>query len=82
LINCADFMAELGNYLEDDVAAELRARLEAHLAHCQTCHVVVDSARKTLRVITDSGSFDLPEAAAAPIAETIMRRLKGGMARS
>jgi hypothetical protein len=36
----------------------------------------VDSSRKTLRIVTDTGSFDLPEATFRPIAERIMARLK------
>ena len=76
MINCADFMAEIGNYLEGDVAEEVRLQLEHHLSHCQTCTVLVDSSRKTLRIVTDTGSFDLPEATFRPIAERIMARLK------
>ena len=76
MINCADFMAEIGNYLEGDVAEEVRLQLEHHLSHCQTCTVLVDSSRKTLRIVTDTGSFDLPEATFRPIAERIMARIK------
>jgi hypothetical protein len=76
LINCADFMAEIGNYLEGDVAEEVRLQLEHHLSHCQTCTVLVDSSRKTLRIVTDTGSFDLPEATFRPIAERIMSRIR------
>ena len=76
MINCADFMAEIGNYLEGDAAAEVRAQIEGHLAHCQTCQIVYDSARKTIKVLTDCGSFDLPEAASRPIAENVMARIR------
>jgi len=76
LINCADFMAEIGNYLEGDVAEEVRLQLEHHLSHCQTCTVLVDSIRKTVRIVTDTGSFDLPEATFRPIAERIMSRIR------
>jgi anti-sigma factor RsiW len=69
-------MAEIGNYLEGEVAAEVRLQLENHLAHCQTCHVVLDSARKTIKVVTESGSFDLPDAAAKAIAARIMARIR------
>ena len=71
-------MAEIGNYLEGDVADEVRQQLEHHLSHCQTCTVLVDSTRKTLKIVTDTGSFDLPEAAFRPIAEQIMNKIKGG----
>ena len=69
-------MAAIGDYLEGDVATEVRLQLEAHLSHCTTCQVVYDSARKTVRVLTDSGSFDLPEAAATPITKRIMARIR------
>jgi hypothetical protein len=69
-------MAEIGNYLEGDVAAEVRVQLEHHLSHCQTCTVLVDSSRKTLKIVTDAGSFDLPEATFRPIAERIMARIR------
>jgi predicted anti-sigma-YlaC factor YlaD len=76
VINCTDFMLEIGNYLEGDVAAEVRAQIEGHLAHCRTCQIVYDSARKTLNVLTDCGSFDLPDALAKPIAEKVMARIR------
>ena len=76
MISCADFMTEIGNYLDGDLAAEVRAQLEQHLAHCRTCTVLVDSTRKTLKVVTDSGSFDLPEQAFKPVGDKIMARLR------
>ena len=71
-------MAEIGNYLEGDVADEVRHQLEHHLSHCQTCTILVDSSRKTLKIVTDTGSFDLPQAAFRPIAERIMARIRSG----
>jgi len=76
LINCADFMAEIGNYLEGDVAADIRARIEGHLAHCQTCQIVYDSVRKTVKILTECGSFDLPETASKPMSENVMARIR------
>jgi len=77
VITCADFMAELGNYLDEGVADEVRMQLENHLAHCQTCQVIVDSTRKTVRIVTDSGCFDLPEAVLKPITAEIMAKIRG-----
>lgn len=76
MISCADFMAEIGNYLDGDVADEVRALLEQHLAHCQTCTVLVHSTRRTLKIVTDTGTFDLPETTFRPIAEKIMNRIR------
>jgi len=77
VITCADFIAELGNYMDENVADEVRIQLENHLAHCQTCQVIVDSTRKTVRIVTDSGSFDLPDAVLKPIAAEIMAKIRG-----
>ncbi len=76
MISCSDFMAEIGNYLDGEAAAEVRVQLEHHLSHCQTCTVLVDSTRKTLKIVTDTGSFDLPEMAFKPIAKKIMTQIR------
>jgi hypothetical protein len=69
-------MAEISNYLEGDVAEEVRQQLESHLSHCATCQVVVDSSRKTIQIVTDSGSFDLPRPVLEPIAKQIMAKIR------
>lgn len=76
MISCADFMEEIGNYLDGEVAGDVRSRLEAHLAHCKTCTVICDSARKTIQVVTDSGSFELSDTAFQPLADGIMERIR------
>jgi hypothetical protein len=75
MISCQDFITELGNLLEDDVASEIRGQLESHLAHCNTCQVLYDSSRKTLRIITESGSFEYPEPLAEPLVAKVMARI-------
>ena len=76
MISCDEFMAAFGDYLEGDLAAEVRHQLDSHLGHCRTCQVIYDSSRKTLKILTESGSFDLPEGAAKPIREKIMARIR------
>lgn len=76
-MNCADFMAEIGNYLDGETAAGVKATLEQHLAHCRTCTVVVDSARKTLRIVTEVESFELEDVALKPVQDRIMARIRG-----
>jgi hypothetical protein len=76
MITCSDFLAELGSFLDESVASEIRAQLENHLSHCETCQVIVDSTRKTVRIVTDSGSFDLPEAVVKPLTAQIMAKIR------
>jgi hypothetical protein len=78
MISCQDFISELGNLLDEDIASEIREQLRAHLAHCNTCQVLYDSTRKTLRIVTESGSFEFPEPIAEPLVSKVMDRIRGG----
>lgn len=73
---CQDVQAEISNYLDDDLSPDIRRTLEAHLATCRTCQILIDSMRKTLRIVTDSGSFELPLERAAPLVERIIARVR------
>ena len=78
MISCQDFITELGNLLDEDVASEIREQLQAHLAHCNTCQVLYDSTRKTLRIVTESGAFEYPEPIAEPLVSKVMDRIRSG----
>ena len=78
MISCRDFISELSNLLDEDVATEIRVQLEAHLAHCNTCQVLYDSTRKTLHIVTESGSFEYPEPIAEPLVTKVMDRIRSG----
>lgn len=78
MISCKDFITELGNLLDEDVASDIRERLEAHLAHCNTCQVLFDSTRKTLQIVTESGSFEYAEPIAEPLVAKVMDRIRSG----
>jgi len=60
LLTCEEFRSELSNLVDDEAAQSLRARLDSHLAECRTCQILYDSTRKTLTILTDAGSFELP----------------------
>lgn len=76
MISCQDFISELGDLLDDDIASEIREQLEGHLAHCNTCQVLYDSTRKTLRIVTESGSFEYPEPMVEPLVTKVMDRIR------
>jgi len=79
--SCDQVMAELANFLDDQVAAEIRRELGIHLAHCRTCQALYDSARKTLTIVTESRSFELPEGISSRILEKIMSKVRGARRR-
>ncbi len=76
MITCDEFLAEFGDYLENRVSPEVRQQLELHLSQCRTCHVIYDSTRKTLKIVTESSSFELPANISEPIIGRIMAKLR------
>jgi len=51
---------EISNYLEGEVDAETRARMEAHFKVCAHCTAVLDGTRNVLRLIGDGKVFEVP----------------------
>ena len=76
MITCEEFLAEFGDYLEDQALPEVRKELELHLSQCRACQVLYDSTRKTIRIVTDSSSFDLPRSVSDPIIGSVMEKLR------
>jgi hypothetical protein len=76
MISCADFLAELGDYIDDSASIDLRTHLEEHLRECKTCQVIVDSTRKTIQIVTESGSFTLASDAVEPLVSDVMARIR------
>lgn len=76
MITCDEFFAEFGDYLENRVPPEVRQELELHLSQCRACHVLYDSTRKTVKIVTDSRSFELPQSASDPIIDRVMSKLR------
>ena len=76
MISCADFLAELGDYIDDAASVDLRTHLEEHLRECKTCQVIVDSTRKTIQIVTESGSFTLASDAVEPLVSDVMARIR------
>ncbi len=76
MITCDEFFAEFGDYLENRISREVRQELELHLSQCRACHVLYDSTRKTLKIVTESSSFDLPQDVSETIVDRIMAKLR------
>jgi hypothetical protein len=76
MITCDEFFAEFGDYLENHVSPEVRNELELHLSQCRACHVLYDSTCQTVKIVTESGSFDLPQNVTESIIGDVMARLR------
>jgi Putative zinc-finger len=76
MITCEDFFAEFADYLENQVSPEVRQELELHLSQCHACHVLCDSTSKTIKIVSESSSFELPQSVSDPIIERVMAKLR------
>lgn len=72
MLDCRQVLAELSNYLDDEVTLELARAIEKHLARCHRCWVVYDTTRKTLAIVTEA----LPTGAPLPVSERLHARLR------
>jgi len=76
MITCEEFFAEFADYLEGQVSVEVRQELELHLSQCRACHVLYDSTRKTVKIVSESDSFELPQDIFGPIIDRVMAKLR------
>jgi anti-sigma factor RsiW len=76
VFSCEEVRSALSDYIDDDVSPGLRRELDRHLAECRTCQVLYDTTRKTLRLVTDSGSFEVPEAVSERLVNRILSALR------
>ena len=60
LISCAEVRQELSNYLENDVTAELRARIGEHVLSCTGCRAIYDGLRNILKLVSGTEVIELP----------------------
>jgi len=59
-LNCQEVLDQLSDYLEEDVAAELRLQIESHLNGCRHCHLEVDTLRTTIQLYRLDDPVGLP----------------------
>jgi hypothetical protein len=75
MVTCAQVLKELSNYIDEDIDPRLRAEIEEHLRGCRRCSVLVDSTRKTLRIVGDDRVFEVPVGYSDRLHEFLTNRL-------
>jgi len=76
MITCEECFAEFADYLENQVPPEVQQELELHLSQCRACHVLYDSTRKTVRIVSESNSFELSQNIFDPIIDRVIAKLR------
>ena len=69
-------MQELSDYLDENVDAEIRAKLEQHITECPNCWVIADTTKRTIQIYKGMDPYPIP-----PDVETrLMQALEKKMA--
>jgi anti-sigma factor RsiW len=61
-ISCEEVWREISNYLDDEISADLRTRMEEHFKGCKRCTAVLDGIRNVVQLFGDAAVLDLPAA--------------------
>lgn len=59
-MSCREVLEQLSEYLDGEVAENLRNAIEEHLRRCHRCTVVFDTTKQTLRIVRDVEPFEVP----------------------
>jgi hypothetical protein len=70
-IGCHEVRQELANYMEDDITADLRLRIERHFLQCDGCSALYDGLRQVIYLVNESDLIELP----AGLSQRLFRRL-------
>lgn len=71
VLNCKEVWRVVSDYIDGDVAPEVRRRIEAHLAQCRHCAALIDSTHNVVVLIADERVIALP----AGFSERLRRRI-------
>ena len=74
MLTCKEFLQELNQYLDEDIDAELRAKLEAHVNNCPNCFVIFDTTRRTVQVYKGMEPQVMPNDVHARLMSALERR--------
>ena len=75
-MNCDGVIRDISNYLDGELAAAIRAELEAHLEECEGCMIVVRQTRYTIEIFCNEQSIELPTEVRTRLHETLRRKIR------
>ena len=74
-MQCAELVAYLSSYIDDELDAELADAAREHLATCANCQIVLDSTVRTIALGKDQRARVIPAAQRAALFARIQAAL-------
>ena len=75
MLTCKDFLHELSDYLDENLDAEVRAKLESHITECPNCWVIADTTRKTIRIYKGMEPYAIPPEVESRLMKALERKM-------
>lgn len=75
LLTCKDFLHELSDYLDENLDAEIRAKLERHITECPNCWVIADTTRKTIKIYRGMDACPIPSEVESRLMAALEKKL-------
>jgi anti-sigma factor (TIGR02949 family) len=78
LLTCKEFVDGISDFIDDDIAPDLRERLQKHISECPNCWVVYDTTKKTIQVFKGMEAQPLPEDVRSRLVQAVEKRMAAG----
>ena len=75
-MTCTEFLQILDNVIDESIAVDTRAEIEAHLRRCGHCEVVLDTTRKTIEIYRCHEIYELPTEVSERLHTAIMDKCR------
>ena len=77
-MNCSEFLAQLGDFLDNQVPTGLVADLQEHLEGCDHCVITLRTTQKTIQIYRSHEIYEMPVGLRERLHKAIMERCKKG----
>jgi hypothetical protein len=73
-ISCFEVWREVSNFIDGEVDAELRARMEKHFKECTHCKAILDGTRNVVKLVGDGVEYEMPPGFSSRLQEKIKNK--------
>jgi len=73
-ISCLEVWREISNYIDREIDADLRARMEAHFKVCAHCKAIYDGTKNVVALVGDGVEYQMPEGFSQRLYEKIKNK--------
>jgi hypothetical protein len=77
-MNCSEFLAQLGDFLDNQVPTGLVADLQVHLEGCEHCVITMRTTQKTIEIYRNHEIYELPAELRERLQAAILAKCKKG----